>query len=387
MTRFIDMHVLQTVPFANLNRDDLGSPKSLTFGGASRTRVSSQCWKRATREHMEDALGASAETAVRTRRPVQILRDRLTAKGWDAAEASHAARVVFGPFLDTKDKGKAKDGEEPAEATTNVMVFLTGSQFDDLADLAQTHKADLLAVTPGDKKGDTPAFKKAVRTPIETVIKDPRGMVALLGRMLAELPGANVDSAVQVAHAFTVHENASEIDYFTAVDDVAEDGDRGAGHLGTAEFTSGTFYRYVTVDLATLEENCGDKAVAHALAAHFLTSFALSLPSGKATSSAASTRPDLIVTQVREDAPLSWASAFESPIRANSGYLTPAVTALAEHVSAVRDAYGDTPTWGGHLSTVTGADTSAFGERTTGGVSGLVGATLTAAAGQVSEAA
>ena len=265
------------------------------------------------------------------------------------------------------------------------MLFLTGSQFEDLADLADTHKVDLLAATPG--ADDAATFKKTVRAPIETAIKAPRGMVALLGRMLAELPGANVESAVQVAHAFTVHENAAEIDYFTAVDDVTEDGARGAGHLSTAEFTSGTFYRYATVDLTTLEENCGDTDLAHALAAQFLTSFALSLPAGKATASAPTTRPDLIVTQVREDVPLSWASAFEAPTRAHGGYLTPAVQALTAHVAAVRDAYDDTPAWGGHLSTVADTDPAAFGQRTTGGVTGLIAATLNAATGQAPEAA
>jgi len=70
--RFLDVHALQTVPFANLNRDDLGSPKSLVYGGATRTRVSSQCWKRAIRLEVERAIG---DPAVRTRRvPAEIGR-------------------------------------------------------------------------------------------------------------------------------------------------------------------------------------------------------------------------------------------------------------------------------------------------------------------------
>ena len=50
MTRtIIDVHVLQTVPPSNLNRDDTGSPKTAVYGGVRRARVSSQAWKRATR--------------------------------------------------------------------------------------------------------------------------------------------------------------------------------------------------------------------------------------------------------------------------------------------------------------------------------------------------
>ena len=38
----IELHLLQSFPASNLNRDDLGQPKSVTFGGALRGRVSSQ---------------------------------------------------------------------------------------------------------------------------------------------------------------------------------------------------------------------------------------------------------------------------------------------------------------------------------------------------------
>ena len=37
--RYIDVHILQTVPPANLNRDDQGNPKEAFFGGVRRSRV------------------------------------------------------------------------------------------------------------------------------------------------------------------------------------------------------------------------------------------------------------------------------------------------------------------------------------------------------------
>ncbi|MGW3731172.1 type I-E CRISPR-associated protein Cas7/Cse4/CasC, partial [Streptomyces sp. NPDC000851] len=39
---YIDVHILQSVPPSNLNRDDSGTPKQAVFGGAKRARVSSQ---------------------------------------------------------------------------------------------------------------------------------------------------------------------------------------------------------------------------------------------------------------------------------------------------------------------------------------------------------
>ena len=52
-TGFIDVHVLHSVPFSNLNRDNLGSPKQMIFGGTARSRISSQCTKRAARLWLE----------------------------------------------------------------------------------------------------------------------------------------------------------------------------------------------------------------------------------------------------------------------------------------------------------------------------------------------
>ena len=51
----------------------------------------------------------------------------------------------------------------------------------------------------------------------------PAGLVsALFGRMVTSDPDANVTAPVHVAHAFTVHREEPEIDYFTAVDDLAD---------------------------------------------------------------------------------------------------------------------------------------------------------------------
>ena len=43
---FLDIHVIQTIPPSNVNRDDTGSPKTAQYGGARRARVSSQAWKK-----------------------------------------------------------------------------------------------------------------------------------------------------------------------------------------------------------------------------------------------------------------------------------------------------------------------------------------------------
>ena len=50
MSEFIQLHILASYPPSNLNRDDLGRPKTAVMGGTQRLRVSSQSLKRAWRE-------------------------------------------------------------------------------------------------------------------------------------------------------------------------------------------------------------------------------------------------------------------------------------------------------------------------------------------------
>ena len=49
MSQFIQLHILTSYPPANLNRDDLGRPKTAVMGGTQRLRISSQSLKRAWR--------------------------------------------------------------------------------------------------------------------------------------------------------------------------------------------------------------------------------------------------------------------------------------------------------------------------------------------------
>src|SRR3712207_2851882 len=51
---FVELHVIQSFAPSNLNRDDVGAPKSCMFGGVPRARISSQCLKRTAREFVRD---------------------------------------------------------------------------------------------------------------------------------------------------------------------------------------------------------------------------------------------------------------------------------------------------------------------------------------------
>ena len=78
MKTFVEIHVLQNYAPSNLNRDDTGAPKDAFFGGRRRARISSQCLKRAVREHCK---GKNADWfANRTKRIMDDLKERLAPK-------------------------------------------------------------------------------------------------------------------------------------------------------------------------------------------------------------------------------------------------------------------------------------------------------------------
>jgi CRISPR system Cascade subunit CasC len=327
--RYLDVHVLQTVPFSNLNRDDLGSPKSLVYGGATRTRVSSQCWKRAVRLDVERVLG---DPAVRTRRVPAEVAKRLQERGWSQEDAL-AAGAQVAMSANKKEGLKLED-----KGGTSVLLYLPKAALDALADLAEEHHEAIVA-TVGDKK------PKAV-LPVDKVgelLSERNGVINLFGRMLAELPGAGVDGVVQVAHAFTTHEVAPEIDFFTAVDDCLPDTEVGSGHMNSGEYSAGVFYRYASLDLAGLLANLGgDTEMARELTKVFLEAFVSSLPTGKQTSSAANTLPDLVHLVVRADRPISFAAAFEAPVRPERGLAAPSRKEFSHHAGRLEKLWGTT---------------------------------------------
>lgn len=348
---YIDIHALQTVPYANLNRDDLGSPKTLMYGGAERTRVSSQSWKRVVRHEIERRLG---QPAVRTRRLIQGIAGRLTAQGWDSDLALAAGRQVI------LSAGKEGINVEGDEVTTSVTFYLPEAGIDDLAGIAAEHRDAIQA--EARKKRPSRVLPK---DRVEEVLRSRNGTIQLLGRMLAELPGAEVDGAVQFAHAFTTHATVVETDFFTAVDDIEKPGDHGSAHMNSGQFSAGTFYRYANIGLGTLAANLdGDLATARELAAEFLRAFITTIPTGKQNATAAMTIPDLVYIAVRGDRPISLAAAFEDPIRSPIGYTDPSRETLSSYAARLHEYWGtDGLIWHGHAA-ITDKPAPGLGDRT-----------------------
>ncbi len=343
MTRmFIDVHVLQTVPPSNINRDDTGSPKTAVYGGVRRARVSSQAWKRATRTEFR-ALVDPTTLGVRTKRVVELVAERIDNRIADTEKRLAAATQVL------KDAGivlekpkKRKDVEEDLVEQSKYLLFLSATQIDRLAQLA----VDADGGTKIDK-----AVAKAAARGSDSID------VALFGRMVADSADLSVDAAAQVAHAISVHGVNNEFDYFTAVDDRAPDDNAGAGMIGVVEYNSSTLYRYATVNVEMLEKNLGDKsATVHAVET-FLKAFVRSMPTGKQNTFANRTLPDAVVISLRTDQPINLVGAFEEPVQdIGAARATTAAKALVTRYQGIESAFGGEETTNFVVSTGEGAD-------------------------------
>ncbi|WP_127354016.1 type I-E CRISPR-associated protein Cas7/Cse4/CasC [Actinacidiphila soli] len=327
--RFICIHVLQSVPYSNLNRDDTNSVKTVQYGDRERTRVSSQCWKRAVRRYFQHTIG---QQALRTRRIGEAVEKTLREhREWPADLARRAGqRIAAGSSI----KADPPSNDDPAWST-NAMVYIPATAVDELADIADAHREQLEAAKDMKKGG-----KSILPTQdIDQILRSRNGVINLFGRMLAEIDDAGVDGAVQVAHALTTHGTDVEIDYFAAVDDITDawNDTTGSAHMGSTEYSAGVFYRYATIDLDDLLRNIGgDLASARELTAAFIEAFVLSLPEAKKTATAPHTIPDLVHLTVRSDRPLSYAAAFEQPVTADraGGFAAPSRQALDDYATA-----------------------------------------------------
>ncbi len=326
MTLHIDIHVIQSVPPSNLNRDDTGSPKTATYGGVRRARVSSQAWKRATRRDFEEHLDRR-DLGVRTKRAVEVLSQLIVERlpGTDAAAAAgRAVKALEAAGLKVKAGRKTKEGEAPL---TEYLVFFSNSQLERLAELAAA----------SDGVVEARAAKNALN-------QGHSVDVALFGRMVADDANLNVDAACQVAHALSTHAVTTEFDYYTAVDDRNPTEETGAGMIGTIEFDSATLYRYATINVDGLQRNLGDDAATARAVEAFVLSFVTSMPTGKQNTFANRTVPDAVVVMAREGRPVNLVGAFEDAIRSSDGFISSSCEAFAQYAADVDKSFSSPPT-------------------------------------------
>lgn len=312
MRAFLEFHIIQNFAPSNLNRDDTGAPKDAIFGGHRRARVSSQCFKRATRlAAAEYDLIDESHRGIRTKRLKRLLIERLIDRDpEEAAGKIESALAAAGLSLSKKDNEK-----------TEYLLFLGEKEITGFAELVDEHWDELADVdSAANKKQRKAAAPPEVAKKAKALLDGGKAVdIALFGRMLADLPAVNQDAACQVAHAISTHRVEREFDYYTAVDDdLGPEDEPGADMIGQIEFNSATFYRYAVLDINKLLDNLQrDRELALSAIEAFATAFVRAVPTGKQNTFAAHNAPDFIGVSLRHVAPMSLANAFEKPVTAN----------------------------------------------------------------------
>lgn len=333
----IEIHILQSFPPANLNRDENGMPKSTIFGGYPRARISSQCQKRAARLfYKSQAVLAPEQFADRSRAWLPELVSLLTKRNIEEDKAKVAARLALEEGL------KLKLDDNTGESKT--IVFLGKTELAAIAHILIQNWSDIEPEISSNKPG-LPKKDPNIPKTIEKALVDSGkpGDVALFGRMMASLPTVNVDAAVQMAHAISVNRLQQEFDFFTAVDDLGSGEDTGADHMGETGYNSSTYYRFTTLDTEQLKENLGSDEHLGDVIKAFSEAFVHAIPTGHQNGFAAHSLPAVVMAVVRQGQPVSLVDAFEKPIRpqGKQGLLESSARALDSHWNELSEMYGE----------------------------------------------
>jgi CRISPR system Cascade subunit CasC len=310
---FITLHIVNDIPWSNLNRDDSGTPKRTILGGVERGLLSSQSIKRAIRKDFEARIlennpgnsipappsemqdfgeNASLDSSVRSRYLVEWASRR-------AEVLAHERGVTF-------NKKKAYTlGNKIIKALTGGEDTIIWLSIEELESLSVVLLEGVASEEESSK--DNVVLDKFINNGTTGSLA-----IAAFGRMFASSASKNTDGSIAVSPAISTHENLIETDYFIAGDDFGWFGKdsktkevtenykgAGAAHIGTSLYTSGIFYRTVTIDGRDLLRNWTGASgeFAKSQLNQLVESIIRSLPTGKKNSTAPYTVPTLVIAQ------------------------------------------------------------------------------------------
>ena len=397
LPRFIQIHTLHTYPAALLNRDDAGLAKRLPLGGTVRTRISSQCLKRHWRFPVHASVQASFDDMValqkqfpysiqnldqpgsfRSREFVQRIQELLLTNGVTPELAdifSATLRDAFKKGLDKlikeakkpakKKKGKSdatevvSEDEEDSDDGKMQAILLGVPEYQHLSNICREVAASISDVTTA--RLTLLERLKTEKANFEQMPLNCGMESALFGRMVTSDILASRDAAIYVAHAFTVHKQEVENDYFTVVDDLLRDsGETGSAGIFDTELASGLYYGYVVVDVSQLVENLEGisakdcfssstaterRELAGRVVQHLLHLIATVSPGAKRGSTAPFDWAKFMLVEAGDWQPRSLAGAFHNAlpleVKGNTDTIRQrAVTRITQEISAMDAAYG-----------------------------------------------
>ncbi|MFQ1007043.1 type I-E CRISPR-associated protein Cas7/Cse4/CasC [Gilliamella apicola] len=326
MTTFIQLHLLTAYAPSNLNRDDLGRPKTAKMGNTDRLRISSQSLKRAWRTSDCFYQSLSDHIGVRSRRFARDwVYNPMIDNGISEKVAKESTIKIAGHF------GKVKAEKSPKDPLSNLEI----EQLVHISNNEQQAIKQLVDLLISEKREPTDIEVKLLRKENSSID------IALFGRMLADSPAFNIEAACQVSHALGVSTVTIEDDFFTAVDDLNNyDVDAGSAHLGERGFASALFYTYVCISRDLLLENLnGDEVLVEKTLKALTESATKVAPTGMQNSFASRAYTSYLLIEKGSQQPRSLAVAYFKPIHSQD-LVNDAITRLEDQRDKFDKVYG-----------------------------------------------
>jgi CRISPR system Cascade subunit CasC len=324
MSKFIQLHLLTSYPPANLNRDDLGRPKTAVMGGRQRLRISSQCLKRTWRDSTLFKEALAGHIGKRTKEMGPQIVERLAGGGRTENQALKVAKKIAKQFGERE--GQNEKQKKANHHRHSQLVHYSAEELEAIDSLLET----LIEEQRDPKDEELSVVREQHRT----------ADIGMYGRMMAgdEFAPFETEGSIQVAHALSVHEADIEDDFFTAVEELNEGA--GAAHMGVKEFGAGLFYLYVCIDRELLKNNLqGDRDLTERTLSA-LTECAVKLaPSGMQNSFGSRAYANYVLAEKGDQQPRSLSVAYLDPV-AGSGYLDAAIAKLEATRDKMDACYG-----------------------------------------------
>lgn len=302
----IEFHILQSFPVTCLNRDDVGAPKTAIVGGVQRARVSSQAWKRPVRMAMHEF---GAKLGMRTKHVATTIAQACRELG-ATEEQANACGETIASYL-------SKD----------TLLFFTMTEAKAFAEYSQEQEFD-------DKKLKDKAVHKVAKKALNPAVDGID--IALFGRMVAQAASLNVEAAASFSHAISTHKVSNEVEFFTALDDLATE--PGSAHMGSLEFNSATYYRYVSLDLGQLCQTLAGQSLPEAVE-NFTKALFVAVPAARQATQSGASPWEFAKVLVRKGQRLQ--VPFETAIKAkDGGFLQPSIEAMTSYLAKQEKLHG-----------------------------------------------
>lgn len=295
----IEFHILQSFPVTCLNRDDVGAPKTAMVGGVQRARVSSQAWKRPVRMAMHDF---GAKLGMRTKHVASTIEQACIELGATDVQGNACGEMIA------------------SYLSKDTLLFFTMTEAKAFAEYAK--ELDFDAKKLKDKDAHKVA-KKTLNPAVDGID------IALFGRMVAQAADLNIEAAASFSHAISTHKVSNEVEFFTALDDLATE--PGSAHMGSLEFNSATYYRYVSLDLGQLCQTLSGQNLPGAVE-NFTKALFVAVPSARQTTQSGASPWEFAKIFVRRGQRLQ--VPFETAIKAkDGGFIQPSIDAMTGYLS------------------------------------------------------